>query len=439
LNGDENILAERMADDALSTVGTAPEKKHCALLWDESFLWGIMAWRALQDAGLPFELLRAEEVRRGELVRYRMLFVPGGWASNKRVALGERGCGEIRRFVEAGGSYLGICGGAGLATREEIALLPVRRKSSSQRVASFSGGIRVNTAEHPIWRGVRAPIFTAWWPSQLAIDDPSVRILAAYEEAQPEAFSSDISVENGESQGWPALEARYGILLNPGRLRGEPAVLEGRCGRGKVVLSMLHFDTPDDPNGEMVLRNLWRHLTAADLPAPPAADNHVPSGEPRPGLPPDIRLMLAEIRACVEGLIAAGQSFLLWGWRNSFLLRWRRGVRGLEYSTLFVMIREIQTLLTGDLRNLGAFDAVRLRGDLQEIRQQLVPFVDRAKHLLDREGCYLQTGSLTPLHCDDQEIQSLRRDLFGSAMSHGGAFKCLIDAVDRLWLSLVRG
>ncbi|MDD5100017.1 MAG: BPL-N domain-containing protein [Syntrophales bacterium] len=438
MNGDENILAERTADDPRSAVGTAPEKRHCALLWDESFLWGIMAWRALQDAGLPFELLRAEEVRRGELVRYRMLFVPGGWASNKRVALGERGCGKIRRFVEDGGSYLGICGGAGLATREEVALLPVRRKSSSQRVASFSGGIRVTTAEHPIWRGVRTPVFTAWWPSQLAVDDPGVRTLAAYEEAQPEAFSSDISMENGESQGWPALETRYGILLNPERLRGEPAVLEGRCGRGKVVLSMLHFDTPGDRNGKAVLRNLWRHLTAADSPAPPAADNPAPSGEPRPDLPPDIQAMLAEIRASVEDLVAAGQSFMLWDWRNSFLLRWRRGVRGLEYSTLFVMVREIQTLLTGDSRDFGDFDAVRLRGDLREIRQRLFPFVDRAKRLLDREGRYLQTGSLTPLHCDDREIQSLRRDLFGSAMSHGGAFKCLIDAVDRLWFGLVR-
>ena len=39
----------------------------CALLWDESFLWGLMAWRALREAGLPFDLLRFEDVRKGEL------------------------------------------------------------------------------------------------------------------------------------------------------------------------------------------------------------------------------------------------------------------------------------------------------------------------------------------------------------------------------------
>ena len=83
-------------------------KRPCALLWDESFLWGVMAWRALKAAGLPFDLLRSEDIRQGALSRYRMIFVPGGWASNKISALGEWGREEIRRFVAAGGSYLSI-------------------------------------------------------------------------------------------------------------------------------------------------------------------------------------------------------------------------------------------------------------------------------------------------------------------------------------------
>ncbi|MDP2854086.1 MAG: hypothetical protein Q8O28_07540 [Smithellaceae bacterium] len=58
----------------------APEKP-CALFWDESFLWGLMAWRALAEAGLPFDLLRSEDIRAGALCRHKMIFVPGGWAS----------------------------------------------------------------------------------------------------------------------------------------------------------------------------------------------------------------------------------------------------------------------------------------------------------------------------------------------------------------------
>ena len=89
-------------------------EKRVALLWDESFLWGLMAYKALKNASLPFELIRAEDIRNGCLDKYAVLFVPGGWASNKLKALGDRGIGAIRNFVREGGNYLGFCGGAGL-------------------------------------------------------------------------------------------------------------------------------------------------------------------------------------------------------------------------------------------------------------------------------------------------------------------------------------
>jgi putative intracellular protease/amidase len=63
--------------------------KPCALLWDESFLWGLTAFEALKAAGLPFDLVRSEDIRANKLRDYSMIFVPGGWASNKRKALGE--------------------------------------------------------------------------------------------------------------------------------------------------------------------------------------------------------------------------------------------------------------------------------------------------------------------------------------------------------------
>ena len=116
-------------------------KKACALLWDESFAWGLMACKALTEAGLPFDLLRSEEIRGGALSRYRLLYVPGGWASQKLTALGDQGQEEIKRFVEEGGSYLGICGGAGMATEDGIGLMPIRRKPTTERVPSVSGPV----------------------------------------------------------------------------------------------------------------------------------------------------------------------------------------------------------------------------------------------------------------------------------------------------------
>lgn len=116
-------------------------KRPCALLWDESFLWGVMAWRALKAAGLPFDLLRSEDIRQGALSRYRMIFVPGGWASNKISALGEGGREEIRRFVATGGSYLGICGGGEWPRKTALVSCrsnggPLRRGSPASAVAS---------------------------------------------------------------------------------------------------------------------------------------------------------------------------------------------------------------------------------------------------------------------------------------------------------------
>ena len=140
-------------DHTLHETETLPTRS-CALLWDESFLWGIMAWRAIREAGLPFDLLRFEDVRKGALSRYRMIFVPGGWALNKMSALGDQGMAEIRRFVAGGGNYLGICGGAGMATENGLGLLPIARKSQRERVPSFSGPIRLSCDGHAMWQGI---------------------------------------------------------------------------------------------------------------------------------------------------------------------------------------------------------------------------------------------------------------------------------------------
>jgi hypothetical protein len=414
-------------------------KRACALLWDESFAWGLMARQALADAGLPFDLLRSEEIRGGALSRYRMLYVPGGWASQKLITLGDRGEEEIRRFVEEGGSYLGICGGAGMATEDGICLMPIRRKPTTERVPSVSGPVRLSLAGHRIWQGIDTPIFSAWWPSQFRAADQWTRVLACYEEVLPDAFSSDISVADGRVIGWPALEARYGILLDPTRLHGELAILEGQFGRGKVFLSLIHFDTPGDRNGAAVLRNLWDYLASGWSSESPVRKTRS-RRQPLP-VPAEFCDDLDVIKTAVSDLISMGSRNFLWYRRNPLLLQWRRGVRGLEYGTLAVMMEEIGKRMSGaDGRQAHAssLDLLRLREDISEIRNQLIPFIETAKRLLFRERFYMNTAPLSPLECADNEINRLRLELFGSAMSHGGYFKRLIDIVDRLLFDLIR-
>ena len=407
-----------------------------AFLWDESFLWGIMAHKALTEADLPFDLVRAEDIRQGCLKRCSALFVPGGWASNKIKALRDDGAEEIRRFVHDGGAYVGFCGGAGLATQDGLGLLPIRRRPTKDRVPSFSGRIKlIQSSEHACWRGVEEPIFHAWWPSQFVIDGDGVSVLATYGTALPDAFSSDINIGDAETYGtWSELEQLYQINLDPKRLAGEPAVLEGTFGKGTVFLSLVHFDTPHDASGAEVLKNLWNYLPGKARSDREAANSSHTAGEGRVS---DLPAALSDMEEAVRDLVAFGIRNFLWFPRNDMLLQWRRGVRGLEYCTLFVMIQTISERLR--VTRPVTTRERELISSLDQVREQLLLFVKKAEGLLLLERADMQQGHITYETCSDPRIQTLREELFSRSKSHGGKFKELLDGLDEILFSLMLG
>lgn len=432
--------------------------KPAAFLWDESFLWGLMAYKAMKTNGLSFKLIRAEDIKKGCLKNYAMLFVPGGWASNKLKALGDKGTTEIKKFVRNGGNYLGFCGGAGLATLDGIGLLNIKRKPTKERVPSFSGRIHLNISKHPMWDSCKiqdagyriqdyhasensSPIFHAWWPSQFLIEDSGLEILATYGNALPDSFSSDLNVGDVETNNnWTELEEIYGINLNPKRLKNEPAVIEGAFGKGRVILSLIHFDTPDDANGAKVLRNLWKYLTENSYELRVKSDELKKFKNSKPEM---ISLQVNELESAVNDLISLGIRNFLWFWRNPMLLQWRRGVRGLEYCTLYIMINAIAEMLKIQDSLLGGSPQVtghRMQDTekhLKKVKGMLIPFVDKAEHLLILERHEIQNGHITYERCDDPGIQKLRTELFSSSKSHGGLFKDLIDETDKLLYALI--
>jgi hypothetical protein len=411
-----------------------------AFLWDESFLWGLMAYKALSGLGLPFDLVTAKDIQSGIHDSYKMLFVPGFWASNKSKALGESGIKAIQDYVSNGGSYLGFCGGAGLATKAKnsLGLLNVKRRPTKERVPSFSGGIELNTVKHPIWNTSngdqlrmtdderRTTVFHAWWPSQLIVEDDDIKVLATYGSALPDSFSSDLNVGDMEDNGsWKDLEEVYGINLDPKRLINELAVVEGMYGNGKVVLSLVHFDTPEDMNGQQVLMNLWDYLVGGNN-VNDMAINQYADGTVR------ARHALPLQNICTE-LISLGQRNFLWFWRNPMLLQWRRGVRGLEYNTLYIMMKEIAEML----ESMDSRGILQYAPAVDRIEALLTPFVEKAKRLLVLERHALQKGHITYEKCDDPEIKSIRSELFSDSKSYGGMFKSLVDEIDSLLLALL--
>lgn len=417
-----------------------------AFLWDESFIWGLMAYEALKKNHLPFELIRSDDIKKNGLSDYTMLFVPGGWASNKIKTLGDDGANAIKRFVQNGGNYFGICGGAGLATLDGIKLLGIKRRHTKDRVPSFSGRIRLKVNQHPIWKGLNEKesssnagyyhIFHAWWPSQFIIQDRELKVLASYGEAMPDAFTSDLCIGdiNNSGQNWSELEAIYKINLNPARLINEPAVVEGAYGQGRIILSLIHFDTPDDIAGQVVLKNIWGYLTEGSINNPlPNNDINTPSPEV---LNSKDLAIISELFEMTKDLISFGERNFLWFQRNPLLFQWRRGVRGLEYCNLYMLVRKLAEIINSVDKDNCPIENLDFR--LLKIREAFLPFYGKAKELLLMERLAMQNGQITYEKCDDHLIQSLRLELFSASKSYGGMYKKLINCIDELLFDLIK-
>ncbi len=395
-----------------------------ALLWDESYLWGLMAVRAISALHLPFEILTADEIRGGLPDNYRLLFVPGGWASNKLKSIGDEGIRAIRDFVANGGIYVGICGGAGLATSDGIGLVDVKRMPTSLRVPSLCGPVIADLKPHPIFEGLDDRTFYLWWPSQFMVSKGDASVIATYQEVTDEAFSSDLSVGAVRRYGnWKELEGQYGINLNPERVIGEPLVIEAGFGKGRAILSMLHFDSPNHINGQRVLVNIWRYAgIEIDEKCLKADFTKLPVNDEKP----------LNVEKVVQGLIDFGIQNFLWFWRNDMLLGWRRGIRGLECCNLYIMVKELSQLVR------ACPDQNLYKSQLNEIEHALIPFVEELKRLLFLEMLELKRATITYERTDNEEIVALRERLFSRSKSYGGKYKSLLGLIDRLLLRLIR-
>ncbi|MGD0398033.1 MAG: BPL-N domain-containing protein [Syntrophobacteraceae bacterium] len=439
-----------------------------AILWTESLVWGLLCIDTLSALGVPFRLLSASEICEGYLDAFRIMIVPGGWAAHKVRALGETGRKKIAGFIDKGGSYIGFCGGAGLALSSPPALYltPVRRMPLSERLPSASGEIHISGAlSHPAWKGLPARIpVSVWWPSQFRMD-PGCRAacLGSYDDPGAGFQVADLRVcDTGESAGWEQLEKSYGINLDPARIKGHPAIIEIEKGKGRLILSYAHLETPGDLWGNRLFLNILNYLHDVSGVSTPGGDKSVNGSPPAPGekrnsspltrqepsaAPSDIRYPpsgISKAKQAAADLIAFGEANLLWNWRKPWLLNWKRGIRGLEYGTLYVALsymEELEHKLAAE-PDAGSGPAVLCANwpeRTKELEEKTLEFCALAKRLLFEEKIAAGMGMVSKTGTVNERVDPLRRTLFGKKMNHGGFCGALFDLIDRMLLDLIRG
>ena len=415
-----------------------------AVLWDQSFPWGLLCVDSLTAMGIPFHLLTVADVTAGWLNRYRVLLVPGGWAAHKVRALGESGAASIRDYVLSGGSYLGFCGGAGLALASppSIGLVALERLGSEERLPSASGEVWIRgKADHPVWKDLpHALPVSVWWPSQFSLQPPADSIcLGVYSAAGSDFMVADLPVgELGEaSEPWEEWERIYGINLDPARLLGHPALMEMHAGRGRLILSYPHLETPGDEWGNRLLLNCLTHLDAeASRDVDGGGTCKGPGGRFDSGPGGRALRRLEKTLARVEEFIAFGERHLFWRWRRPWLLQWNRGIRGLEYGALAVGVRRMHAMAREVAREDDAADG--WLENLDAIDEGIDTFCNLAKALLIRERVAGRKVGLSKLGEVNEGVDQLRERLFGKHMNHGGLCKPILDRIEVVILDLLR-
>ena len=421
-----------------------------AILWDESYLWGLITYWSCKSARIPFDLLLSAEILTGSLDHYDLVIVPGGWATQKGKALGEDGRKKLKHFVESGGSFLGFCGGAGLGLDVEhgLSLLPVTRKKAGNRLVNFSGGVLLTRSApaHPLWHHLNAPAdFYVWWPSQFEISNSaSVTSIASYEDSFTDFRVSDLSVKDIKlwKTGWEEWESVYGINLNPEILWGEPAIIEGKCGRGRVVLSYVHLDTPNHRNSQAALKNLCLYL--CNSPADPAErfNEAPPPSRSRDSVRTDAEVIKTALRIKrrTSEFYNFGYRNFFWSWRTPWLLQWKRGLRGLEYTTLLVMSGELTRRILGKPEQHTNVCTEHWKNKFFKFEAMLEGFMNEAAILLGKERLISEKspGPLCKLSSPNEEVRLLRNKLFGNKMSFGGHYRELISVLDELLVTVLR-
>ncbi|MFN4196984.1 MAG: BPL-N domain-containing protein [Caldimicrobium sp.] len=394
-----------------------------ALLISDSHLWGIWFYKALKEANLSFDPILANQIDNNFPHKYCGLFVPGGWSKNKLDALNNEQHGIIKSFIKNGGLYFGICGGASLAGVEGLSLITVRRKK--ERIPSYSGPSIVNFNCKVLFNNIKKPIFYLWFPPEWEIKEKKIKILATFSQPLLSAYTSDLCL--GDHYKYlNHYEKLYGIPLNPNKMKDKVLFIEGNYGKGKVFLSLIHFDTPSCPNSKIFWKNF---ITYYNLPISSKVKNSLLTSSPASSaLTKNLLRRVQNLYKMVQNLLHFGVRNFLFHKRYSFFYQWKRGIRGLELLNLYYMFKEIIFNLNTNPYPLETLDKIMIV--IEKLEERLPIVLEGLKK--DMYG-YLSKEKLLE--------ENEERKIFGAHVkSYGGIYREIINDLEKvlvyLWQSM---
>lgn len=198
---------------------------------------GASLERILTEAGMRVTRCGSDEIAAGTLDRFHLVIFPGGSGSKQAATLGPQGRVQVRRFVERGGGYLGVCAGAYLCTSGyDWSLKILDAKTVSPKWERGRATLQMELTEQGRqWLGGRSGPFDVRYHNGPVVAPARIDSLADYE---PLAIFRTEVANNG---------APPGVMID------SPAIAAGRCGKGRVLFISPH---PEQTPGleDLVLR-----------------------------------------------------------------------------------------------------------------------------------------------------------------------------------------
>lgn len=208
-------------------------------------------FRRSNDDSITYQVVNGDDIRNGALDNFDALLVPGGSASQEARSMGAEARENVCRFVKEGGVYMGVCAGAYLSSRQavhDLGFLPLKTLDPDHWYRVDDGtlvdveltptGMEVFCIDKSNIRVIyeNGPIFGP----PIEQPDPSFTVLGF--------FRSEVVADGGER----------------GVMRGAPAIVLSRYGRGIVLAISPHFEeTPGLKQVQLhALRWLYNHRLA---------------------------------------------------------------------------------------------------------------------------------------------------------------------------------